>query len=189
MNNNYDPTIAQVEEFHRVFNHPVESTLTIPSQATRKNRLKFILEELTELATACGSDTREDFKDLLIDTLNELDAAEPITNEVDLPQVLDALADLRYFENGTLLVFGLQKQFPGFFDEVHASNMSKACRTEDEYLATMLDYEAKGIDTERTDKDNLILVSRKSDGKILKNIYYTAANAEAYLKDYSQYDE
>ena len=55
-------------------------------------------------------------------------------------QVADALADIQYVLSGCILEFGMADKFKALFDEVHRSNMSKACKTVEEAEATVEYY-------------------------------------------------
>ena len=83
--------------FH--FNAQCAAELDRPGEALLLLRLQLIQEELGELAEAFA--------------------------EGDLVGALDALCDLRYVVDGTVLALGLQGVFAEAFDAVHRSNMSK----------------------------------------------------------------
>lgn len=120
--------------------------------------------------------------DLLQEELNEL--SEAIKNN-DLVEVADALADLQYVLSGAVLEFGMATHFKALFDEVHRSNMSKACPTIEDARATVAHYKAKGFEGEIRDSTGKLcedagaapfLVYRKPDGKVLKSVSYSSAN-------------
>lgn len=151
--------LKQVEEFHKVFKHPALDTPQIPDANRVALRTALLEEELQELREAC---------------LNK-----------DLVEIVDALADLQYVLSGAILEFGLGDKFLEIFNEVHRSNMSKACKTEAEAIATIEFYnETRGIKAYyEQDKDTgLYIVYRKDNNKILKSIEYSPANIKLILE-------
>jgi predicted HAD superfamily Cof-like phosphohydrolase len=86
----------QVEEFHRTYGLPVETTYTLLDD--RKDlRYSLIFEELCELSDAMKDN--------------------------DIVEVADALGDLMYVVIGAALEFGIP--IDDVVDEIHRSNMSK----------------------------------------------------------------
>ena len=110
---------------------------------------------------------------LLAEELKELE--EAIANN-DLVEVADALCDLQYVLSGAILEFGLGEKFKTLFDEVQRSNMSKACKTEDEAKATVAHYNAKGTECFYEKEGDLFLVFREGDRKTLKSVAYSPAD-------------
>ena len=95
----------------------------------------------------------------------------------------DALADIQYVLSGAVLEFGMGSIFQNLFDEVHRSNMSKACTTPEEAEETRRHYlESKDTDsyTERV-KEGKWLVYRQGDHKALKSIRYSPADLGGIL--------
>ena len=114
-----DP-LNQVAQFHKTFGHPILESPTIPSKERTDLRVSLIAEELKELQEAIEAG--------------------------DLVEVADALCDIQYVLSGAVLEFGLGEKFATLFDEVQRSNMSKACKTEEEAQATVKHY-AENKDT------------------------------------------
>ncbi len=106
-----------VAEFHRTFKHPILLKPTIPDEKRSQLRVDLIAEELKEL--------------------------EEAIKEKDLVGVADALCDIQYVLSGAILEFGLGESFKQLFDEVQRSNMSKACKTEEEARETIDHYRRK----------------------------------------------
>jgi len=151
-----DPkTLTAVAEFHKTFRHPILETPTIPSADRCRLRVSLLAEELRELE-------------------------EAIENR-DMVEIADALCDLQYVLSGAVLEFGLKDKFSDLFDEVQRSNMSKACKTEEEARATQAHYRAKGVNAYYAEIDGLFLVYREGDNKTLKSIRYSPANLEKIL--------
>jgi len=148
--------LNSVAEFHSTFKHPIEPSPTIPSQQRCDLRISLIQEELNELKEAIAGN--------------------------NLVEVADALCDLQYVLSGAILEFGLGEKFSTLFNEVHRSNMSKACKSLEEAEKTIEHY-SKNENTEcyYTKVEDLYLVYRKSDNKTLKSVNYSAAGLNQLL--------
>lgn len=148
--------LNSVAEFHSTFRHPIEKTPTIPSPQRCDLRVSLIQEELNELKQAIA--------------------------ENNIVEIADALCDLQYVLSGAILEFGLGEKFNALFNEVHRSNMSKACKSTEEAENTVAHY-SKTENTEcyYTKVDDLYLVYRKSDNKTLKSVNYSAAQLNQLL--------
>lgn len=148
--------LSQVAEFHQTFKHPIIDQAAIPSKVRSKLRIDLIAEELKELQEAVDND--------------------------DLVEVADALCDLQYVLAGAVLEFGLGTKFKVLFDEVHRSNMSKACKTVEEAEQTIAHYKQKdNVDAYYKEIEGLYLVYRKGDDKTLKSINYSPADIKGLL--------
>ncbi len=151
-------SLNQVAEFHKTFRHPILDTPQIPSEERCKLRVSLIAEELKEL--------------------------EEAIEEGDIVEVADALCDIQYVLSGAVLEFGLGEKFRTLFDEVQRSNMSKACDSEGEALATVNFYkEKKGTDAYYVEQEGKFLVYRKGDKKTLKSVNYSPADLESIIED------
>lgn len=149
--------LSQVAEFHKTFKHPILAEATIPAKERCQLRIDLIAEELKELQEA--------------------------VDQGDMVEVADALCDLQYVLAGAVLEFGLGKQFKTLFDEVHRSNMSKACKTEEEANATINHYKTtSNVDAYFKEIDSLFLVYREGDHKTLKSVNYSPADLKGLLK-------
>ncbi|MCY4780711.1 nucleoside triphosphate pyrophosphohydrolase family protein [Sphingobacterium sp. UT-1RO-CII-1] len=149
-----DPkTLTSVAEFHKTFQHPILEKPAIPSAERCALRVSLIAEELKELQEAIADN--------------------------DLIEIADALCDIQYVLSGAVLEFGFKDKFNALFEEVQRSNMSKACKNEEEAIATQEHYRKKGVESYYKEVDGLFLVFRQEDNKTLKSINYSPAN----LKD------
>lgn len=149
-------TISLVAEFHELFKQPILLEPQIPSEERMALRISLISEELRELHIA---------------VLNK-----------DIVEVADALADLQYVLTGTVLEFGLGEKFASLFSEVHRSNMSKACATQEEANATIEHYYHKDNTIAYAVKDgDKWLVRRAVDDKTLKSVNYSPADLKKIL--------
>ncbi|TCC91637.1 hypothetical protein EZ428_07700 [Pedobacter frigiditerrae] len=149
--------LSQVAEFHKTFKHPILDNATIPTRERSQLRIDLIAEELKELQEA--------------------------VNDNNMVEIADALCDLQYVLAGAVLEFGLANNFKTLFDEVHRSNMSKACKTVEEANDTIAHYKNNSnTDAHYKEIDGLFLVYRDGDHKTLKSINYSPADLKGLLK-------
>lgn len=171
---NKQNSLNQVKEFMLTTNQPVERNPRINPDRI-KLRLSLILEELTELAQALGSESI--FGDLLRDKLDNL----KLTENKDLKEVLDALVDLRYVTDGAVHEFGFGNVHDLAFNEVHKSNMSKFSNTPEEATATFEKYQGQGIECYNKQIGNLWITYRTGDNKVLKSINYKEPELKQFI--------
>lgn len=149
-------SLNQVAEFHKTFKHPIQDSPRIPSRDRCNLRVSLLAEELHELKQAIDDN--------------------------DLVEIADALCDLQYVLSGAILEFGLADKFKALFDEVHRSNMSKACRSLEEANETILHYRKnQQCDAYHKEEESLFLVYRTNDHKTLKSINYSPADLKGIL--------
>ena len=140
--------LAAVGQFHSLFGVPIEPNPCLPDEKRSELRVALLQEELDELKEAIAKN--------------------------DLIEVADALADLQYVLSGTVHEFGMGSRFASLFDEVHRSNMSKACATRDEAEATVAHYAARNQPAQIFEQpDGSFLVKRIADDKVLKSVNYS----------------
>lgn len=145
-----------VGQFHKTFKHPILEHPAIPSEERCRLRVALIAEELKEL--------------------------EEAIKDKDIVEVADALCDIQYVLSGAILEFGLGEKFKSLFEEVQRSNMSKACATEKEAVATVAYYMAKdGTECYYREEGGKWLVYRKADNKTIKSINYSPADLKKIL--------
>lgn len=132
----------------------------------------------TEINLPPKGHLRELRRNLLLEEFNEfLDGDD---ND-DIVDIADALGDMLYIIFGTALVYGIP--LDKIFSEIHSSNMSKSCSTEEEAKKTIDEYSKKGVEciyTYNTLVEKYVIL-RKSDNKVLKSIYYRPANLKPIL--------
>jgi hypothetical protein len=143
------PFVNEVETFNSTFGKPNNYEPTIPEKKEWQFVYDFVLEELEEYKEACENG--------------------------NIVEVLDALCDIAYVSlgNGTML-HGLKDKIWPAYQEVQASNMSKACVSEEEALATIsLRSKEQGTPCyfEKLEEGRYI-VYRSSDRKVMKSIKY-----------------
>jgi predicted HAD superfamily Cof-like phosphohydrolase len=148
--------LNQVAEFHTTFKHPIVKHPAIPSKERSDLRIELLAEELKELQQA--------------------------VNDNNLVEVADALCDLQYVLAGAILEFGLGEKFKELFDEVHRSNMSKACKSVEEANLTIDHYKnTASTGSYHKEVDGLFLVYRTADNKTLKSVNYSPADLGGIL--------
>lgn len=140
--------LNQVSEFQKTFGAPILDTPQIPLDR-QELKVSLIKEELNELIDAIA--------------------------ENDLVEVLDAFCDLQYVLTGAILEFGFGSVFVDKFNEVHRSNMTKACSSLQEALDTIEFYKDKGQPGHYKELSGKWVVFRDSDNKVLKSINYSPA--------------
>ena len=157
---NYVPFVNEVEEFNATFGKPNNYEPTIPEEKEWKFVYDFILEELEEYREAC--------------------------ERGDIVEVLDALCDIAYVSlgNGTML-HGLKDKIWPAYEEVQASNMSKACKTEEEAILTVSQRSKEQGEACHFEKleEGRYIVYRTRDRKVMKNINYFRPDLSQFFSD------
>ena len=145
--------LKSVSEFHETFKAPILESPQIPSKERCDLRINLMQEELNEIK-------------------------EAIENG-DLVEISDGLCDLMYVLCGSILEFGLKDKFNTLFDEVQRSNMSKACNSQQEALATLSHYKQKdGTEGRYEEVNGKYIVYRSADNKVLKSVGYSPASLQ-----------
>jgi|TARA_R110000803_G_scaffold101065_1_gene169030 predicted HAD superfamily Cof-like phosphohydrolase len=148
MSKNDVPFVNEVEEFNSTMGKPNNYEPTIPAKKEWQFVYDFILEELEEYKEAC--------------------------EKGDIVEVLDALCDITYVSlgNGAML-HGLKDKVRPAYQEVQASNMSKACTSEEEAQETVeVRSKEQGEACHYEKVGKYYIVYRTRDKKVMKNINY-----------------
>jgi hypothetical protein len=99
-------------------------------------------------------------------------------------EVLDALCDIAYVSlgNGTML-HGLKDKIWPAYQEVQASNMSKACKTEEEAILTVSQRSKEQGEACHFEKleEGRYIVYRTRDRKVMKNINYFRPDLQQFF--------
>ena len=146
--NKYVPFVSEVETFNETMGKPNNYYPGIPNKDEWMFVYNFILEELEEYKHACETG--------------------------DIVEVLDALCDITYVSlgNGAML-HGLKDMIMPAYQEVQASNMSKACKTESEAQLTVIKRsEEQGEPCHYEKVGDYWVVYRTRDRKVMKNVHY-----------------
>jgi hypothetical protein len=154
---NYVPFVSEVEEFNAVMGKPNNYTPVIPDEKEWMFVYNFILEELEEYKHACETG--------------------------DIVEVLDALCDITYVSlgNGAML-HGLKDKVWPAYQEVQASNLSKACISEEEAQETVRvrsTEQEEPCHYEQVGK--YYIVYRTRDRKVMKNVNYFRPDLTQFL--------
>jgi predicted HAD superfamily Cof-like phosphohydrolase len=158
MKESYVPFVSEVEEFNAVMGKPNNYTPVIPDEKEWMFVYNFVLEELEEYKHAC--------------------------EQGDIVEVLDALCDIAYVSlgNGTML-HGLKDKLWPAYQEVQASNLSKACSSEEEAQETVRVRSAEQKEPCHYEKvDKYYIVYRTRDRKVMKNINYFRPDLTQFFK-------
>ena len=147
-NSQYVPFVSEVEEFNSLMNKPNNYVPTIPAKSEWDFVYNFVLEELEEYKQACESG--------------------------DIVEILDALCDIAYVSigNGAML-HGLKDKIWPAYMEVQASNLSKACSTQEEAQKTVeTRSKEQGEACHYEQVASKYVVYRSRDRKVMKSINY-----------------
>jgi len=148
LKNTYVPFVSEVEEFNAIMGKPNNYNPTIPAEKEWMFVYNFILEELEEYKHACETG--------------------------NIVEVLDALCDITYVSlgNGAML-HGLKDKVWPAYQEVQASNLSKACTSEEDAQATVeTRSKEQGEPCHYEKVGSYYIVYRTRDKKVMKNINY-----------------
>ena len=172
-------SLEQVKEFHKTMGLEYSDTPvpTIPTQDICELRVNLIFEELIELVEAMGIEYH------LVHLAHQY-LEQPVftkSSRYGKVKVLDALVDLRYVLDGTVVSCQMEDIHDEAFEEVHSSNMSKACVDMDDAYSMLAklptDYKYKVINN----SGNIII--RREDGKIIKPDSYRKAELTQFFED------
>tara|TARA_R110000823_G_scaffold92565_1_gene203128 strand:+ start:75 stop:713 length:639 start_codon:yes stop_codon:yes gene_type:complete len=155
----YVPFVNEVEEFNSTMGKPNNYETTIPEKKEWMFVYDFILEELEEYKAACEAG--------------------------DIVEVLDALCDITYVSlgNGAML-HGLKNKVWPAYQEVQASNMSKACINEEEAQETVERRSAEQKEPCHYEKvGGYYIVYRTRDKKVMKNINYFRPDLKQFFTE------
>ena len=156
---NYVSFVSEVEQFNQLMNKPNNYEPTIPGKKDWQFVIDFVKEELEEYEQACKNG--------------------------DIVEILDALCDIAYVSlgNGTML-HGLKDKIWPAYQEVQASNMSKACKTEEEAIQTVSQRSEEQGEACHFEKvaEGRYIVYRSRDRKVMKSINYFRPNLKQFLK-------
>ena len=153
------PFVDEVQEFNQTFGKPNNYEPIIPAKNEWMFVYDFIQEELAEYKEAC--------------------------EKGDIVEILDALCDITYVSlgNGTML-HGLKDKIWPAYQEVQASNLSKACSNEGEAQSTVEKRSKEQGEACHYEKvGNKYVVYRTRDRKVMKNINYFRPNLKQFFTE------
>lgn len=170
-----------VTEFNETFRAEKEATSKVEDFKFSELRIALILEELIELSFALGYD-RTKLYDLFIKLINKVYTNPPfINNGEKLQETFDAGLDLLVVTYGLFDIFNMASAVEEGMLEVHRSNMSKLCQTEEELRLTVQKYREQGITLETEKEGDSYVVKNRETQKILKPVSYEAPNLKQIL--------
>jgi hypothetical protein len=155
---NYVPFVSEVEEFNAIMGKPNNYNPVIPAEKEWMFVYNFILEELEEYKHACETG--------------------------NIVEILDALCDITYVSlgNGAML-HGLKDKVWPAYQEVQASNLSKACTSKKEAQETVrVRSEEQKTPCHYEKVGRYYIVYRSSDKKVMKSINYFRPDLSQFLK-------
>lgn len=153
------PFVNEVEDFNNLMSKPNNYTPVIPEKKEWQFVYDFVLEELEEYKQAC--------------------------EKGDIVEILDALCDIAYVSlgNGTML-HGLKDKIWPAYQEVQASNMSKACTTQEEAVRTVeVRSQEQGEPCHWEQVGNMYIVYRTRDRKVMKSLTYFRPDLKQFFTD------
>ena len=153
------PFVNEVEDFNNLMSKPNNYTPTIPEKKEWQFVYDFVLEELEEYKEAC--------------------------EKGDIVEILDALCDIAYVSlgNGTML-HGLKDKIWPAYQEVQASNMSKACTTQEEAVRTVeVRSKEQGEPCHWEQVGDMYIVYRTRDRKVMKSLTYFRPDLKQFFTD------
>jgi predicted HAD superfamily Cof-like phosphohydrolase len=154
------PFVDEVETFNATFGKPNNYEPTIPEKKEWQFVYDFILEELEEYREAC--------------------------ERGDIVEVLDALCDITYVSLGNgVMLHGLKNKIWPAYLEVQASNMSKACTSEEEAMETVSkrsEEQGEACHFEKIEEGRFI-VYRTRDRKVMKSINYFRPDLKQFFSE------
>jgi|TARA_B100000214_G_scaffold351047_1_gene305164 predicted HAD superfamily Cof-like phosphohydrolase len=154
---NYVPFVSEVEQFNKLMNKPNNYESTIPGKKDWQFVIDFVKEELEEYEQACKNG--------------------------DIVEILDALCDIAYVSlgNGTML-HGLKDKIWPAYQEVQASNLSKACQSQEEARLTVEKRsKEQGEPCHWEEVSDMYIVYRTRDRKVMKSINYFRPDLEKFF--------
>jgi predicted HAD superfamily Cof-like phosphohydrolase len=177
-----DNYINKVAEFMTTAGQPVHEAPIIMPEDRARLRIALIFEELREYAEASGQIYYfDELCEKWLANSHNMTQVHPHPTRVDPVEQLDALCDMQYVLSGAVIENGFKNVFDEAFDEVQRSNMSKFCKDEDEAIQTVASYTNQNIETYYEKVDNLYVIRRTEDHKILKSINYSPADLKRFI--------
>lgn len=184
----YSKLYRDITEFRTTFGLPVNGVIVYHND---KLHTSLIVEEMTELAQA---DSKAEQADAIVDSVYVLMGrvvhSSQCMDDVDGSSI-HAVSATTQIEVLLHVADNLGIDFLSCWDNIHASNMSKACNNEAEFEDTREHYAALGIKVVSEEVNGKLVVKCAEDfvsdektvlkGKVLKSVYYTPANLEPLM--------
>jgi len=156
-------------------------------ETSQKNTLNFEkVIKFQDIFSVNADSLNMEESDLRISLINEeLEELKEAFANKDKVGVLDAYMDILFLALGGLIRHGYRNVINDAFNEVCDSNLSKYDETLKDARLTESQYESKGIETytEYSDKYNVLLTKRYSDGKVLKSHNFKEPNLSQFIEN------
>ncbi|SMY34117.1 nucleoside triphosphate pyrophosphohydrolase family protein [Photobacterium andalusiense] len=175
----FDHLYSDIREFRSTFDLDIENPASLDEQADALHT-SLAVEEMTELAEA---DSLVEQADAIVDSVYVLMGRlvhlgdKKIGDNIGISYLIDIL--LQMSER-------LGFNFIDCWNEVHSSNMSKVCRSQQQYDETEAFYAKQGVVLMASTKGDYIIAKCAQDvdvdgkliraGKVLKSVYYRPAD-------------
>lgn len=175
----FDHLYRDIFQFRETFDLPCEDPASLDDQADTLHT-SLIIEELTELAEA---DCKVEQADAIVDSVYVLMGrlvhlgAKKVEDNLTISYLIDLFLNVAKHR---------EIDFIPCWDEVHASNMSKVCRNQQEYQETQAFYAQQGVELMDSIKGDFVIAKCAKDvqlqgkivrqGKVLKSLYYRPAD-------------
>ncbi|KEY91739.1 conserved conserved hypothetical protein [Candidatus Photodesmus blepharus] len=180
----FNSLYRDVLEFRNAFGLPIADQKNLDDQDDILHTA-LVIEELTELAEAKNkieqADAIVDSVYVLVGRLVHL-AQSKVEDNLAVSYLIDLLLNISA---------NCDIDFIPCWNEIHSSNMSKACRNQREHADTEAFYTKQGIKLISIPKNGCIIVKCAEDfvsnvktinkNKILKSVYYRPPNLEPFL--------
>ncbi|QUJ70077.1 nucleoside triphosphate pyrophosphohydrolase family protein (plasmid) [Photobacterium sp. GJ3] len=175
----FDHLYRDIREFRTTFDLDIENPSSLNDQMDQLHT-SLAVEEMTELAEA---DSLVEQADAIVDSVYVLMGRlvhlgdSKVEDNLGISYLIDLLLQIAQ---------RLNIDFVPCWDEVHASNMSKVCRNEQEFAETQAFYAKQGVEITGSQKGDYIIAKCGQDvtledkvirkGKVLKSVYYRPAD-------------
>ncbi|OBU30719.1 nucleoside triphosphate pyrophosphohydrolase family protein [Photobacterium kishitanii] len=175
----FDHLYSDIREFRSTFDLDIENPASLDAQADALHT-SLAVEEMTELAEA---DSLVEQADAIVDSVYVLMGRlvhlgdKKIGDNIGISYLIDILLQMSERLGFT---------FIDCWNEVHSSNMSKVCRSQQQYDETEAFYAQQGVALMASAKGDYIIAKCAQDvevdgklirtGKVLKSIYYRPAD-------------
>lgn len=175
----YDHLYRDIREFRETFDLAIEAPESLNEQSDTLHT-SLAVEEMTELAEA---DSLVEQADAIVDSVYVLMGRlvhlgdKQVSDNLGISYLIDLLLQIAQ---------RLNIDFVACWDEIHSSNMSKVCRSQQEFDDTQAHYAKQDIEVTSTQKGEYLIVKCAKDveledkiirqGKVLKSLYYRPAD-------------
>jgi len=163
----------RIKDWMRMFGQDTPNHPTLPDDKILELRCRLLMEEALEFCDAAG------FKVTVTPAWGDIKVLVDISKsrgvQPDLDEMVDALADIKYVQEGAACALGVDME--PVDDEVHSSNMSKMW-TKDELDQMPPDTVVLAVGVNQ-------FVVRRNDGKVVKSPSFRPPDIQRVLESQS----